>query len=674
MIESKKVKTILFGGDYNPEQWPEDTWPADIRLMKQAGVNIVTLNVFSWAALQPSEEEYDFGRLDRIMELVRESGLMVCMGTSTGAHPAWMARKYPDILRTDFGGRRRKFGGRHNSCPNSPTYQKYAPLLARKLAERYKEYDNIVSWHVSNEYGGACYCENCERAFREWLRKKYGTLENLNKAWYTAFWGHTFYDWEEIVLPDTRSEHVDERRSMHSGITLDYRRFMSDAILGCFELEYRAIKEIIPEAQVTTNLMGFYRELDYRRWAKKMDFVSWDSYPESGDSYAETAMGHDLMRGIGGGKPFALMEQTPSSANWLPVNAMKRPGVMRLLSYQAVAHGSDTVMFFQMKRSLGGCEKHHGALIDHVGNGDTRVYREMAALGNELKTLENTLLGARTPAKIGMIFDWDNWWALEHTIGPSEELDYIEEWKRYYCALREMNCDVDVVALGDDFSGYRLLLAPLWYMVKGEDDESIRRFVKNGGVFVTGFLSGIVQENDLAVTGGYPGKLRDILGIRVEEWDALPRDAENAFLYGQHVYPAYRLCDLIYPEGADTVDEQGFCEDFYRGFPVITRSRYGEGAAYYVATASSAAFYRAFLADLCAEAGAWPVMRTPDGVEAACRENQNGSFVFLLNHTGEEQPVFCPWDGEEILRGSALNAGEEITLPPYEVVIIRKTE
>lgn len=666
------MKNIPFGGDYNPEQWPEETWAEDMRLMRQAGVNIVTLNVFSWAALQPAEERYDFERLDRIMELVRENGLMVCMGTSTGAHPAWMAKKYPDILRTDFGGMGRKFGGRHNSCPSSLAYRKFAPLLAGKLAKRYKEYDNIVSWHVSNEYGGACYCENCERAFRVWLQKKYGSLEALNRAWYTAFWGHTIYDWEEITAPDTRSEHVDERRSMHPGITLDYRRFMSDAILECFELEYRAIKADIPDAQITTNLMGLYRELDYRRWADKMDFVSWDSYPENGDSWAESAMGHDLMRGIGQGKPFALMEQTPSSANWQPVNQLKRPGVMRLLSYQAMAHGSDTVMFFQMKRGIGGCEKHHGALIDHVGTDGTRVYREMAALGKELNGLGDTLSGARTPAKIGILFDWDNWWALEHTIGPSKELSYIEEWKRYYCALREMNYDVDILSPKDDFSAYRLLLAPLWYMVKGQDDEKVRAFVKGGGVFATGFLSGIVQENDLVVTGGYPGKLKDILGIWVEEWDALPEGKENTFVYREHEYPAIRLCDLLHPESAVQVDEQGFCEDFYRGFPVITRNAYGAGAAYYVATASTPDFYKAFLPDLCAEAGIDPVMRTPEGIEATCRVNEKGSFVFLLNHTEEEKWVFCPWNGEELLRSCTLFAGEEIILPPREVMIIRK--
>lgn len=671
MIEHEKVKKILYGGDYNPEQWPEETWPEDMRLLKRAGVNIVTLNVFSWAAVQPDEETYDFSRLDRIMELVEENGLLVCMATGTGAHPAWMARKYPEILRTDFGGRRRKFGGRQNSCPNSPVYRTFAGRLAGRLAEHYKDRDCIVSWHISNEFGGACYCENCERAFRAWLKARYGTLEALNRAWYTSFWSHTFYDWEEIVLPDTRSEHIDEKRTMFQGITLDYKRFLSDSLLEVYRLEYEAVKAVIPDAEITTNLMGFYQGLDYQKWAEYMDFIAVDSYPANEDSYADIAMAHDLMRGLKQGKPFSLMEQTPSVTNWLPYNALKRPGVMRLWSYEAAAHGADTVMFFQMKRGLGGCEKHHGAFIDHAGTGDTRVYREAEALGAELASLGDRLLGGRTPAEIGMIFDWDNWWALTHSAGPSCELDYLEEWKRCYRALRERNYDVDIVSTRDDFSGYRVLLAPVWYMVKDGDDEAVRRFTSDGGTFVTGFFSGIVQENDLAVPGGYPGKLRDILGIWVEECDALPRDAQNSFRYDGMRYPARILCDLLHLEGACRMDENGYESDFYRGFPVLTRNCFGKGKAYYMATSSSEDFYRSFLEDICREAGVEPVLGTPPGMEAASRVNEGGTWVFLLNHTDQLQEVVLPWKGEDILEGNRTVEGS-LTVLPRDVRILRK--
>ena len=475
----KNIKQVLYGGDYNPEQWPEEVWAEDMRMMKEAHINIVTLNVFSWAALQPDEDTYNFEKLDRIMEYVRENGLKVCLATSTGAHPAWMARKHPDILRTDMNGIKRKFGGRHNSCPNSPTYRKYAPKLAEEIAKRYKDYDNIVAWHISNEFGGECYCENCEKAFRKWLKKEYGTIEAMNKSFNTDFWGHTFYDWEDVVLPDNRTEHFNAfgiDRTMFQGISLDYRRFNSDSILECYELEYNAVKKITPDIPVTTNLMGFYKPLDYQKWAKKMDFISWDNYPAPDDEPAAVAMNHDLMRGIHDQDSFVLMEQTPSVTNWQPYNRLKRPGEMRLLSYQAAAHGADAIQFFQIRRTVGACEKYHGAVIDHAGRDDTRVFREVKELGAELENLGDTFLEGRTPSKVAILFDWDNWWAVEYSAGPSIRMKYLDAVKDYYTAAFEQNVPVDIIGVDDDISNYKVVIAPLLYMTKTGYDE------KNQGI------------------------------------------------------------------------------------------------------------------------------------------------------------------------------------------------
>ncbi|MEY8334376.1 beta-galactosidase [Lachnospiraceae bacterium 47-T17] len=657
MIPYEKLEKVPFGGDYNPEQWPREIWAEDMELLRAAHIDIVTLNVFSWAALQPDETTYDFSRLDEIMEMVRENGMKVCFATSTGAHPAWMAKKYPDILRVDFEGRRRKFGGRHNSCPNSPTYRKYAAALTEKLAEHYKDYDNIVAWHISNEFGGECYCENCEKAFRVWLRKKYGTVEAVNRAWDTAFWGHTFYEWDEIAAPDVRSEHFDENRTQFQGISLDYRRFMSDSILECYVREQAAVKSIVPDASVTTNLMGFYKPLDYFKWAKQMDFVSWDNYPSNDMSYARIAMAHDLMRGIGRGAPFALMEQTPSVTNWLPYNSLKRPGVMRLWSYQAMAHGADTVMFFQMRRSIGACEKYHGAVIDHAGSKEARVYREVAALGAELETLGSSTLGMRTSSDIALLMDWDNWWSIEYSAGPSENLRYLNELARFYEALRNMNYNVDIVSPGTELGDYKLVIAPVYYMVKGNDDEMVRSFVKNGGTFVTTFFSGIVEEHDLVTIGGYPGKLRDILGIWVEEEDALPAGMENSFVYRGQTYPATLLCGLLHLEGAQQVDEGGYGCDFYAGMPVITKNDFGKGRAYYLATASNAQFYETFLSDLCAQQGLAPVLETPRGVEVTSRENENGRLIYVLNHKDSETAISLPEAMRDLITGETFEPG-----------------
>ena len=664
----KNVKEIYYGGDYNPEQWPEDVWQEDMRMFKKAHINQVTLNVFSWAALQPDEETYSFEKLDRIMELVRENGLKVCMATSTGAHPAWMAKRHPDILRTEFNGMKRKFGGRHNSCPNSPTYRMYAPRLAGELAKRYKDYENIVAWHISNEFGGECYCENCEKAFQEWLKKKYGTIEEMNRSFNSSFWGHTFYDWDEVVLPNLLSEHFEENRTMFQGISLDYRRFNSDSMLECFQLEYDAIRREMPDIPITTNLMGFYKPLDYQKWAKKMDFISWDSYPAPGDSPAAIAIRHDLMRGIKEQNSFVLMEQTPSVTNWLPYNRLKRPGEMRLLSYQAAAHGADAIQFFQLRRSVGACEKYHGAVIDHAGRDDTRVFLEVEKLGEELQLLGDAFLEGRTHAETAIVFDWDNWWALEYSAGPSVRMKYLDAVQDYYTALFEKNIPVDIIGVDDEISKYKIVIAPLLYMTKKGYAEKLETFVKSGGTFITTYFSGIVDEHDLVI-GAYPGELKELLGIWVEEQDALPEGEQNAFVYGGEKYSADILCDLPHLEGAEGLSF--YEKDFYQGMPAVTRNRYGKGNAYYVATRSIPEFYQHFMADVLREAEVDAILDTPHNVEATMRENGKGRTLFLLNHNTFGVEVVLEQECEDLLSGTIYKAGNALEIEDKGVRILK---
>lgn len=672
MIESNKVKKILYGGDYNPEQWPEEIWEEDMRLFALAHIDIVTINVFSWASLQPSEDIYNFSKLDKIMEMARKNGLKVCLATSTAVHPAWMARKYPDVLRTEHNGMRRKFGSRHNSCPNSPNYRKYSVALAKELAQRYKEYDNVVAWHISNEYGGACYCDNCEKAFRVWLKEKYGTIEEVNRVWNMSFWGHTLFDFEDVVVPDMRSEEFnwDGIRTNFQGISLDYSRFNSDSILECYRMEYDTVKEFTPDIPVTTNLMGAYKPLDYQKWAEQMDFVSWDNYPSFDCFPAQASFNHDLMRGLKQGMPFALMEQTPSVSNWHIYCKLKRPGVMRLWSYQAAAHGADTIMFFQMRRSIGACEKYHGAVIDHVGNENTRVFREITALGEELDKMGDALLGARANSKVAIVFDWDNWWAAEFSAGPSRLINYHQEVMQYYRALNEKNISVDFVSVTDDLSSYKFVIAPLLYMCKDGFDEKIRQFVADGGSFLTTYFSGYVEDHDLVVTGGYPGRLKDILGIWVEESDALPEGEANSFTYKGKTYPAGLLCDLLHLQGAEGLS--AYESDFYEGMPVLTKNQFGKGNAYYVATRSDEAFYKDFLGEICESLDIYPVVNAPEGVEATVRENAKGSFLFLLNHNEQAAGVTLDKGGVDILTDKIYIDGDVLSLEKAGVAIIRR--
>lgn len=642
MINNKLPK-IWYGGDYNPEQWDPEIWKEDERMFKLAGIDVATINVFSWAMLQPDEVTYDFSALDTTMDRLYKSGVYVCLATSTAAHPAWMAKKYPDVTRVDAQGRKRRFGGRHNSCPNSPTYRKYAALMAGKLAERYKDHPGLLVWHVSNEYGGYCYCDNCAKAFRVWLKERYGTMDRLNHAWNTRFWGHTFYDWDEVVPPNELSEEWDGNRTNFQGISLDYRRFQSDSLLDAYKLEYEEIKKYTPDIPVTTNMMGLYPELDYFKWAEYLDVISWDNYPALDTPVSYTAMTHDLMRGLKSGQPFMLMEQTPSQQNWQAYNSLKRPGVMRLWSYQAVAHGADTVMFFQLRRSIGACEKYHGAVIEHVGHEHTRVFRECAELGKELHVLSDKLLDARAHAKVAILFDWENRWAVGLSSGPSVALDYVKEVHKYYDALFEMNIEVDMAGVNEDLSKYDIVIAPVMYMVKEDFAEKIEDYVAAGGTFVTTFFSGIVNENDLVTLGGYPGELRPLLGIWAEEIDALFPDQSNQIVMKQTwgelqgEYECGLLCDLIHSEGAEVLAEYG--SDFYQGMPVLTANKYGKGKAYYVASSPEAAFLKGFLANLCAEKGIEPLLNAPAGVETTRRVNDGVSYLFLLNHNASDVEV-----------------------------------
>lgn len=672
---NEKLPKMWYGGDYNPEQWDAEAWKEDDRMFKLAGIDVATINVFSWALSQPNEDTYDFAWLDETIERLYRNGVYICLATSTGAHPAWMARKYPDVLRVDYEGRKRKFGGRHNSCPNSPTYRKYAKIMAGKLAERYKDHPAVLIWHVSNEYCGYCYCDNCATAFRTWLEQRYGTLDAVNKAWNTRFWGHTFYDWEDIVVPNALSEEWSGNRTNFQGISLDYRRFQSDSLLDCYKLERDELKRITPDIPVTTNLMGFYPELDYFKWAKEMDVVSWDNYPSLDTPYSYTAMAHALMRGLKGGQPFMLMEQTPSVQNWQPYNSAKRPGVMRLWSYQAVAHGADTVMFFQLRRSIGACEKYHGAVIEHVGHEHTRVFRECAELGKELQQLGDRILDARSDAKVAIIYDWENRWGIDLSSGPTVALNYVNEVHKYYDALHQLHIQTDMISVEEDFRKYDVVIAPVMYMAKQGFAECVEAFVSQGGTFVTTFFSGIVNENDLVTLGGYPGELRKVMGVWAEEIDALlPGQQNQMVLRGRKgqlegTYDCGILCDVIHAEGAEVVAEYG--SDYYQGMPSLTVNSFGQGKAWYVATSPEPKFLKDLMQTICNEHGIEPVLRAPEGVEVTKRVKEGVEFTFVLNHMPESKPV--PLEGEtyvDLLTGEEHRDSCEV--PARGVMILEK--
>jgi len=663
---------LPFGGDYNPEQWPQRVWDRDYELFDQARINTVTLGVFTWALTQPSLEVYDFSMLDRIVERAGAAGRQICLATGTGAHPAWMAKRFPEVTRVDFEGRRHRFGQRHNSCPSSPVFRRLSTELARRVAARYAGNPSVIAWHVGNEYGGACYCDLCGQAFREWVREKYSTLDALNEAWYTRFWSHVFYDWDEIEPPSALTEHWrGPDHTAFQGITLDYLRFMSDAMLANFRDEKAAIRESSVDVPVTTNFMGMYRPIDYHRWAEHLDFASWDNYPPDDRSAARMALTHDLMRGLKDGQPFWLMEQTPSYTASRDVNPLKRPGIMRLWSWQAVAHGADAVLFFQMRASRGACEKYHGAVIGHGDRSDTRVFREVAALGAELERLGEVSLGARTPARVALLFDWDSWWALELSDGPSRLIRYQGMVLNFYSALWEAGIDVDAVPVTADLSRYDIVVAPALHMLKGDVAQRLSAVAERGGSVVTTFLSGRVDENDNAFLMDVPGPLGPLMGVRVDEWDVREPDFVNPVRFSDGIrVEAGLLFEIVIPQGAEVM---GVYEaDFYAGTPAVTRNAFGAGFGWYVA------------AGLDGQGVSWVIRRVLDqhgllclypGLEAATRVTPSGErLLFLLNHGPHPVPAVAHAAGVDLLTGSRVGQGDAIKLDPQGVMVLQFSE
>lgn len=660
---------ILYGGDYNPNQWPREIWAEDMDLFKKAGINSATVNVFSWAKLQPDENTYDFSELDDIIAMLSENGIDIVLATATGAMPAWMAKKYPEVTRVDFEGRRHKFGQRHNHCPNSLVWQKYAARLAGELAKRYGSNPHVVCWHINNEYNTGCYCENCEKAFRIWLREKYGTLEAVNAAWNTEFWGHTFYDWDEIVAPNNLSDGMGfgfTRKTAFAGISIDYDRFLSDSLLENYKLERDAIREYDKETPITTNLMGTYKGLDYFKWAKEMDIVSWDNYPAYNTPWSFTAMRHDLMRGLKDA-PFMLMEQTPSQQNWQPYNSLKKPGQMRAQSYQTVAHGADTIQFFQLRRSKGACEKFHGAVIAHSGSGDTRVFKECAQLGEELKKLGAETLRAKNTSEVGIIFDWDNYWALEYTSGPNVDLKYVDQIHQYYQYFYEHHIPVDMIPVDGDFSRYKAICAPVLYMVKEGVAEALEAFVEAGGTLITGMMSGIVDQSDNVHLGGYPGPLRRLCGIWAEEIDALAPEQSNTLRFPDGTEAQCKLlCDIIRPEGAETLAAYG--GDFYEGTPAVTKNSFGKGTVYYVGTQPDHDGIAKILDALTAGADVKPLIPDETELEVDLRTIEGREYWFIINLAGTPKSAPESFRGEtDILTGKPV--GE---LQGFDTVIVRR--
>ncbi len=649
---------LCFGADYNPEQWPADVWREDIALMREAGVTLVTVGVFSWAALEPAPGRYEFGWLDEVLELLADAGIAVDLATATASPPPWFSVAHPQSLPVDAHGHRLTYGSRQAYCPSSPEYREAALALVHQLAARYREHPALALWHINNEYGchvARCYCENSANAFREWLQERYAKdLDTLNDAWGTAFWSQRYTDWAQVQPPRATPTFGNPTQE------LDFRRFSSDALLALCTAERDVLRGYTPDVPITTNFMaGMFDKLDYWRWAPELDLVSTDHYLISTipDNHLDLAFAADLTRSLAGGE-WLLMEHSTSAVNWQPRNSAKGPGQLIRNSLSHVARGSQGAMYFQWRASRAGAEKWHSGMVPHAGR-DSQVFRDVVTLGDYLGRLGG-VLGSTVDAPVALLHDYHSGWAEDHPTQPSVEMVPEREAKRWHAALNRLGITADLAHPQADLSRYRAVLIPALYLVSDAAAANLKSYLDGGGTLLVGPYSGVVDEHDQVRLGGYPGAFSELLGVRVEEYFPLLEGASVALDNG--------ATGAVWSERAHATDADvlaSYADGPLAGAAALTR----RGRAWYLGTRLVDADLGTLLRDVCAQAGvSAPIPDPPAGLEVVRRRQPDGgSFLFLFNHTpaaidltltgtdlltGAENPRGVPAHGSLVLRES----------------------
>ncbi|WP_446213402.1 beta-galactosidase [Micromonospora sp. IBSANI012] len=652
---------IFYGADYNPEQWPEEVWAEDVALMRRAGVDLVSVGIFSWALLEPAPGRYEFGWLDRALDVLHDGGIKVDLATATASPPPWLAHRHPETLPRTADGTVLWPGGRQAYCPSSPVFRQRSLALVEAVAGRYAEHPAVVMWHVSNELGCHnvhCYCNVSAEAFRRWLRERYGDLDTLNAAWGTTFWSQRYGDWAEINPPRSAPTFANPTQQ------LDFLRFSSDEQRAQLRAEREVLARLVRQPVTTNFMIGTgIKYLDYHSWASDVDVVSNDHYLTAADplSHLGLALAADHTRGVAGGDPWLLMEHSTSAVNWQPRNVAKTPGQLRRNSLAHVARGADGVLFFQWRASRAGAEKFHSALVPHAGP-DTKVFREVCRLGADLKALAE-VRGSRVDAEVAILFDWEAWWGAELDSHPSGDVTYVDRLRALYGALWRAGVTADVVHPSADLSGYKLVLVPTLYLVRDADAEALRRYVDGGGTALVTYFSGIVDEHDHIRLGGYPGAFRDLLGVRTEEFFPL-REGERVRLDDGATADVWT--EWLHPEGAEVL--ASYADGPLPGVAALTRHRVGRGTAWYVGTRLDEAATDRLVARLLAEAGARPPVAAPTGVEVVRRRDGDRSWLFAINHTDAE--VRLDVTGTELLGGARCTG--ELRVPAGEVAVVRE--
>lgn len=663
---------FYLGVDYYPEHWPKERWPEDARLMAGADINLVRLAEFAWSFLEPSPDRFDFDWLDRALDVLQAHNIKAVLGTPTASPPPWVMSMLPDAYRVLASGQRQTYGNRRGYCPSHPGYRERGRIVTRAMAEHYADHPAIIGWQIDNELGGRCYCPSCRAAFQTWLQEKYGSLDAVNSAWGTAFWSHVYTAWSQIPVP------LETGGVPNPGLDLDYRRFMSDIYVSFQQEQVDILRQICPQHLITHNLMGFhYDAINYFDLARTLDVVTWDNYLRtswSRDSQvdaAASALGHDTMRGLKG-QNFWLMEQQSGCGGWQEMGVVPRPGEMRLWTYQAIAHGADAIVYFRWRTARFGTEQFWHGVLEHHGQ-PRRRYRELQAIGAELKQVGEKLMGAQSRPRVAMILSYDSRFAFQGQPNHSD-FEYPELFYSYYAALYRRNVGVDIVSPAADLDPYSLVIAPALYVLDNETAGNLRRYVESGGTLLVTARSGVKDKANATVNMPLPGRLAGICGIEVQEYDALHPDVKVPLAW-KETGPAAGLpdvhaslwCDVLIPTTAQIVAR--YQSEFYRDRAAITLNRFGRGQAAYVGTIGDTALHEAMVEWLVGAASVSPALLTPDGIEAVERWKGGQRLLFLLNHTEQTREIVLPRPASDLL--SNRRTSRQVTLEAKGVTILR---
>jgi beta-galactosidase len=664
---------VYVGADYYPEHWPQERWETDLKMMNDAGFNIVRVAEFSWILFEPEEGKYDFEWLDRWLKLANEHGIKVIMGTPTAIMPAWMARKYPEALEMRGNELRTVWGGRRHNCYSDADYRRLAMAVVRSQAKHYAHHPAVVGWQIDNEIGSAdCRCDKCRVGFQQWLKERYGSLGELNRAWGTHFWGQRFSDWAEIPIPDDR---IGDWAISNPSASLDWQRFMSDKQVEFLDAQVKILHEECPESQfVTHNFMGLHSSLNYYDLAKNLDFVSWDNYPKLSPAISyEASLAADVMRGLKK-QNFLIMEQTAGPLGWATFSRNPQPGELRAICYQQLAHGADGQIWFRWRSCTVGREQYWHGLLGHDGKA-THRYREAAQVAKEYRRLAPYLTGTTPRPEAAIVYDYDSLWALQIQPGypGASHKDAIE---RYYDALFRAGVNVDIVRPGDDIRDYKLVLAPHLHVLSDQVADQLAAYVRGGGVLLTDCRTAVKDKTNLAYDRTLPGKLAPALGMEIEEYESLGlgiTDKETTTYKIQtdrelgDTYTAISYADWIKPAGAQAMAH--YDQPYLKKYAATTRNKYGKGVGWYVGTiVKETEFYDSLISSVLKDAGIRPLIEPPSGVEIGLRSGSGRRLMFLINHTPEEKSVSIAAGQRELL--TETRTERNLRLDPFGVAVI----